>query len=99
MRTDIDRKGTADPLHVQFVRAKQEEHVERAHHASNILAALPRHEAEIETADARSCRVQNGEAVPLFRDCANRGGKLAHMAKHRPAVRTGKRALADNDHW
>jgi hypothetical protein len=66
---DIDDEGGADRVHVELVGAEQEQHVDllrlAGHHlAAGVLAALARHEAEIEAADARGGGVEHGKAVP-----------------------------------
>ncbi len=49
MRADIDDEGVAGRGHVDLVGAEQEQHVAcRPQHAGDVLAALARHEAEIE---------------------------------------------------
>jgi hypothetical protein len=46
------------------------------------LAALARHEAEIETADARSRRVQHREAVPVALHRADSVGELGGIGEN-----------------
>ena len=58
----------------------------RSKHCGRRLAALARHEAEIQTADARCRRVQNGKAVPVFADRADRTCKLGCGGQYARAV-------------
>ena len=51
--------------------------------AQRIEAALARHEAEIERADARRRRMQNAKAVPALLDAAERDGGLGRLREDR----------------
>ena len=50
------------------------------------------------TGDARRCRVQHVEAVPVVLDHPGALGDLARQAEDRGAVRPGQRAHAEHDH-
>ena len=85
VRTDIDgERGLFREIHL--VGAKQEEDVGFRQHLGGRLAPLARHEAEVEAADAASCGVQDGKAVPLGGDRADRFGQLRDVRQHREAV-------------
>ena len=75
MRADIDDERLAHRRGVVFVGAEQEQHVELAFAGRLDLvgradAAVVRHEADIDAADARRRIVQQREAVPAFGDLA-----------------------------
>ena len=62
-----------------------------------ILAALARHEADIEAADAGGSRVEHGEAVPVVADGVDRLRELRRLAEDRRAVGAGDSPLPDDD--
>ena len=97
MGADIDDEGAAGPRQVKLVGAEQEQDIGAAEHAGDILAALARHETDVEPADARRRIVQHGKSVPVFRDRADRNGEFCRETKHRRAVRPRQRALPDDD--
>ena len=102
MRADIDDEGARRARSIgDLVGAEQEQHVDllrrrRRDHADHVVAAVARHEAEVEPADARRRGVQHGEAVPALVALAA-GRELRRERQDRGAVRPRQRPLADDD--
>jgi hypothetical protein len=61
-------------------------------------AALARHEAEIERADAGGRRMQHAKAVPALGSSAEQLRRLGRQRQHRLAIGAGKSALPDQHH-
>ena len=95
MGADIDDEGARRD--VDLVDAEQEQNVERAgrRHLPRGQAALPRHEAEIERADARGRAVQHAIAVPAVLHRAEIDRGLGGERSDRRAVGARQRAGAD----
>ena len=99
MRADISDKRAR--LDVNLVRAEVDQHVERVRlrHRRRVEPAFARHEAEIESADARSCAVQHIETVPPVLDHARGESGLGEARENGHAVRPGESAGANDHHW
>ena len=97
MRTNIDNEGVADGLHVEFVRAEQEEHVGVGEHLRGGLAALARNEADVEPANARRCRMKDAKAVPVLTHGIYGLREPGGLAEHRCPVGAGQRPLPHDD--
>ncbi len=82
---------------VDLIDAKEEQHVERARrrHLPRIQAALARHEAEIERADARRRAVQHAVAVPTVLHGAKIERRLCRQRRDSRAVGARKARHAD----
>ena len=96
MGADIDDERARRDL--DLVGAEQEQHVDAAlRHVRGIQAALARHQAEIERADARRGAVQHGEAVPAVLERAEFDRRLGRQRRNRRAILARQRAGADEN--
>ena len=97
MRAEIDDEGAG--RHLDLVGAEIEQQVDlAARHLGRAKPALPRREADIEPADARSGGMQNVEAVPAILDDAERQRRFGGKRQHGEAVGPRERAGAEDEH-
>ena len=69
----------------------------RIDHRGRGEAALPRYEADVETADTGSGRVEDAERDPVLRRPAKVRGKLCGRRENGGATGAHQRALSDED--
>ena len=99
----IDHEGLAEPAGVDLVGGQQVDGRDLAlfravQDAGDVAAAVARHEAQIQPADAGRRRMQDVEAVPVLARGAGFFRDPAGRRQHRRAVLTRQRAHADDNH-
>ena len=99
----IDDEGTTERILIDFIGAEQKYNVDIAcsscrYDLARALAAFARQSTDVEAADARGRRVQEGKSVPAILDDAIGNCCLVDGGEHRRAIGPGKRAPADDVH-